>query len=326
MATKKTRFSTNRDRAVEDRARIDAVLDMLLTRIAEDLTAADYEGLSDLSRPAAERLAERWMELPHPLRLALTREMVSSVETDIEHHYDRALTVALLDEQDDVKLTAFEGLTDTTDPRLLDYLLTRLPGEENPAVRAAGAEALGQFVLHAEMHALEAPTADRLRDVLFTLLENDDVEAVRLRALESAGYLANDAEVADAIQDAWDSGRHDAQVSALRAMGRQCNPRWLDQVLAQFRSDEPELRFEAARAVGTLDGQRTVPRIIDLTDDDDVEVQMAAIASLGAIGGDAAIGALRALERSDSVAIADAAGAALLLDNAARPPNSLWQA
>ena len=329
MAMKKTRFSINRNRAIEDRARVDAVVDVLASRTPAELASEDYEDLSDLSRPAAERLAERWLEIPHPLRLALVQDMVSKSETDIEHHYDRALVVALADEEDDAKLAAFGGLTDTTLPSLLDYLLTRLPDEPNRDVRAAGAEAFGQFVLQAEMDKLEETTVNRLRETLLTMLENDDSETVRLRALESAAYFAADAEVIDLIEEAWDSGRHDAQVSALHAMGRQCDPRWLDRVLAQFSSDEPEIRFEAARAIGTLGGQRIVPRIIDLTDDDDVEVQMAAIASLGMIGGDAAIGALRNLEQSESVAIVDAAGAALdealLLDNAARPPNSLWQ-
>lgn len=329
MATKKTRFSINRNRVIEDRASVDAVVDVLVDRAPSDLTGADYEDLSDLSRPAAERLAERWMEIPHILRLALVQDMVSGFETDIEHHYDRALVVALSDEEDDVKLVAFGGLTDTSVPSLLDYLLTRLPDEPNPDVRAAGAEAFGQFVLQAEMDKLQETTVDRLHETLLTMAENDDSETARLHALESAGYFAADPDVIDSIEEAWSSGRHDAQVSALRAMGRQCDPRWLDLVLAQFGSDEPEIRFEAARAVGTLGGQRIVPRIIDLTDDDDVEVQMAAIASLGMIGGEAAIGALRNLEQSESVAIVDAAGAALdealLIDNAARPPNSLWQ-
>ena len=329
MATKKTRFSINRNRAIEDRVSVDAVVDVLVSRVPAELTGEDYEGLSDLSRPATERLAERWLEIPHTLRLALVQDMVSKFETDIEQHYDRALVVAFSDEEDDVKLVAFGGLTDTTVSSFLDYLLTRLPEEPNTNVRAAGTGALGQFVLQAEMDKLEETTVDRLHETLLTMAENDDSEMVRRHALESAGYFAADPEVVDSIEEAWASGRHEAQVSALRAMGRQCDPRWLDLVLAQFGSDEPEIRFEAARAVGTLGGQRIVPRIIDLTDDDDVEVQMAAIASLGMIGGDAAIGALRNLEQSESVAIVDAAGAALdealLIDNAARPPNSLWQ-
>ncbi len=329
MATKKTRFSTSRSRATEDRASIDAVLDALATKTPDDLTSEDYEGLSDLSRPAAERLAERWSEIPLPLRLELVQLMVSMRESEIEHHFDRALVVALGDDISDVKLAAFEGLTDTTLPSLLDYLLEQLPDEPDAAVRASGVEVMGQFALQAELNKLDESTVDRLRNVLLSLAEDDETATVRLRAVESAAFLAGDPEVIDAIEDLWESGHHEAQVSALRAMGRQSDPRWSDLVMAQFQSDEPEIRFEAARAIGTLGSQRVVPRILDLVDDEDVEVQMAAIASLGMIGGPDALRALRNLEQSDSVAIADAASAALdeamLLDNPARPPSSLWQ-
>jgi HEAT repeat protein len=328
MTTKKTRFSTSRSRASADRNAIDAVIDELVDRVPENLTDEDFEDLSDLSRASADRLAERWLELSLELRTALVREMVNRFESDIEHHFDRALIAALSDEVVDVKLVAFEGLTDTTDNRLLEYLIQRLPHEDSAPVRAAGARVTGQFVLQAELGAIDQLQTDRLREMVMSIVEDDPDGDVRLRMLESAGYFANDPEVVDAITDAWESGSHDEQVSAIRAMGHQCDPRWLDIVLEQLRSDEPEIRFEAARATATVGGQSIVPQIVALTEDEDVEVQMAAIASLGALGGDTAIATLRALEQSESVAIADAAGAAveeaLLATTVARPPSSLW--
>lgn len=329
METKKTRFSTSRKRANEDRAAVDAAVDTLVSREPDTIPDEDLELLSDLSRPAAQRLAERWLELPYNARLTLVQRMVAMFETHIDHHFDQALVVALADPNDDVKLVAFGGLTETTTPSLLEYLLDTLPQESNPDVRAAGARIFGQFALQSEYQSLDKRTSDILREVLLTLADNDDSETVRLRALESAGYLAGDIDVIEAIEDAWGSGRHEAQVSALRAMGHQGDPRWIDIVLGQLASEEPEIRFEAVRATGTLAGQQVALKIIDLTDDDDAEVQLAAIASLGMIGGDIAVRALRGLEQSESVAVSDAAGAALdealMLDNAARPPNSLWQ-
>lgn len=329
MATKKTRFSTSRNRAIEERAAIDIVIDGLSDRQTNDVSSDDLESLSDLSRPAAERLAKRWLDIPHPVRTRLVNRMVSLFETDIEHHFDEALVVALDDIDDDIKLVAFGGLTDTTVSSLLHYLTHRLPSESNPTVRAAGAEVSGQFALQSELNALDGQSKVLIRDTLYSFMDSDESEVVRLRALESAGYLVGEESVVQAIEAAWESGRHDAQVSALRAMGRQSDPRWLSLVLSEFANDEPEIRFEAVRAAGALGGQHIVPRIIDLTGDEDVEVQTAAIASLGMLGGDVALRALRHLERSESVAISDAAGAALdealLVDNAARPPNALWQ-
>ncbi|HEX2281167.1 MAG TPA: HEAT repeat domain-containing protein [Thermomicrobiales bacterium] len=328
MTTKKTRFTINHERSSRQRDEVDALIEELKSSTPATLSDEHYELLSDLSRPASDRLAERWMEIDYPVRLGIVQEMVRRFETDIEHHYDRALTAALADTESDVKLLAFEGLTDSNDQGLLAYLITRLPQEEDGAVRAAGAKIFGQFVLESELNRLPGDESDSVRDTVVSMASRDTDRRVRLQSLESAAFLSDNDVIVRLIDDAWRSGSHDAQVSALRAMGRQCDPRWMETVVNEFASDEPEVRFEAARAAGNLGGQRIVPQLIDLTEDDDVEVQMAAIAALGAIGGDIAVTALRNLEHSESVAIADAASAALeeavLADSATRPPNSLW--
>lgn len=328
MTTKKTRFSINHDRSSQQCDEIDNAVDSLKVSDPGELSEEYLELLSDLGRPAAQRLAERWMEIEHPVRLDVVQELVNRFESDIEHHYDRALVAALVDESADVKLRAFDGLTDTSDRGLLSYLLNRLPAESDARVRAAGALVFGQFVLESELEKLPDDDARRVCDVVVSLASHDPEAEVRRRALESAGYLADHRNVTQLITDAWQSGQHEAQVSALRAMGRQSDPRWLDIILEEFVSDEPELRFEAARAAGTVGGQRVAARLIDLTEDDDVEVQTAAIESLGAIGGDVAINALRNLEHSESIAISDAASAALedalLAHSTTRPPNTLW--
>ena len=325
---KKTPLSTSCRLASEQRSAIDDLVESLAGRSAQDLTDDDLEDLSDLGVAAADQLIKRWSDISLPIRLALVREMVNRFESDIEHHYDRALVAALHDVDIDVKLGAFEGLTDTREPLLLDYLLNDLPSETLPSTRSAGARILGQFVLESELGRLDEGDSIRLRQTVLGLLSSDPDPEVRLHVLESAGYFADDQVVIDTITDSWSSGNHDEQVSALRAMAHQCDSRWLDIVLNQFRNDEPEIRFEAARAAGTVGNQSIVPQLVDLTSDDDVEVQMAAIASLGQIGGESAIAALRSLEQSESPAISDAAGAAveeaLLLQSVTRPPSSLW--
>jgi len=328
MTNKKTRLSTSRRLASEQRSAIDDLVDSLAGRSALDPPEDVLEDLSDLGIAAADQLIKRWPELSLPVRLELVKEMVNRFESDIEHHYDRALVAALYDEDIDVKLGAFEGLTDTSEPLLLNYLLDNLRSENSPVARSAGARILGQFVLESELGRLEDTDRLRLRQTVFDLLSSDPDPEVRLYGLEAAGYFAGDQDVVDAIAQTWSSGNHDEQVSALRAMGHQCDPRWLEIILDQFRSDEPEIRFEAVRAAGTVGNQSIVPQVIDLTSDGDVEVQVAAIASLGQIGGEAAIAALRALEQSESPAVSDAAGAAveeaLLLQSVTRPPSSLW--
>jgi HEAT repeat protein len=270
------------------------------------------EPLSDLSRPAAAYLAERWPGLPVELRRAAVQAMRDDAELQIEHTYDRALLVALRDSDADTRLAAIDGLTELESLTFCETLLDQIDDEPDERVRAAEAMALGRFALLAELEELDDDAADGVRAVLRRLLESDPSVEVRRRALESSGYFSDDPTIIAAIREAYESGSHQMRVSALHAMGRQANTRWLDIVHDEFASHDPELRYEAVMAAGTIGDERSVVELIDRLSDEDVEVQLAAIASLGEIGGRLAVSALRKLTEEDSPAIVDAAEEALL--------------
>ena len=300
------------------------VIDRALAQIASASGGAMLvEPLSDLSRTAAAYFAERWPELPPENRLAAVLAMREDAEREIEHNYDRALLVALRDEDADTRFAAIDGLAELESPSYCNALLALIEQEPDPRVRAAEAMALGRFALQSELGELDERTAEQLRVCLLHLIEIDPSPDVRRRALESAGYLAGDPDIIRQIEDAYKSGNHPLRVSALHAMGRQGDVRWLDIVHHELTSDEPELRFEAVTAAGTIGEERSVIDLMDRLRDDDFEVQMAAIASLGAIGGQLAINTLRKLTEDDSEAIVDAAEDALeeaqLTSNPLRP-------
>ena len=117
---------------------------------------------------------------------------------------------------------------------------------------------------------------------------------VRRRALEALGPLAGNAPVRDLITDAYESGDHGLQCSAIYAMGRSLDSRWLPIILAELEGEEPELRFEAARAAGALGAPDALPVLLAAAADEDAEVRHMAISAIGRIGGK---GAVRALER-----------------------------
>lgn len=311
--------STNLPPSDDSQGAVDRALD----QIAHASGSMLVEPLSDLGRTAAAYLAERWPQLPPATRLAAVKAMREDAEAHIEHTYDRALLVALDDAEAEVRLAALEGLAELETPAFCDYLLTHVESESDERVRAAEAMALGRFALMSEMDELEESDAERVRDILLSLLTRDSSREVRRRALESAGYLAGDPEVARAIDESYESGNHAMRVSALHAMGRQADTRWLDIVHGEFTSEDPELRYEAVTAAGTIGHERSVIELIDRLRDDDTEVQLAAIASLGAIGGKLAMSALRRLTEDDSPAIVDAAEEALeeaeLASNPLRP-------
>ena len=113
------------------------------------------------------------------------------------------------------------------------------------------------------------------------------------------------------IERAYRSTDETIQMSALYAMGRNLDARWLDTVLQEMQNSSPGLRFEATRAVGEFSDPRAVPQLIENLGDDDREVQLAAIGSLGRIGGTAPMNVLRRLASAKDDVVREAAEEAL---------------
>jgi HEAT repeat protein len=91
--------------------------------------------------------------------------------------------------------------------------------------------------------------------------------------------------VTDLVEQAYDSADHELQVSAIYAMGRTVDKRWLPVIMDEMESSSSEMRLEAARAAGQIGSTEAVAELADLVSDDDLEVQLAAIMALGQIGG-----------------------------------------
>ena len=147
--------------------------------------------------------------------------------------------------------------------------------------------------------------------ILRRVVENAaEIEEVRARAIEAIG--PHDANwVRQAVTQAYESRSHRLKVSAVHAMGRSAQPRWLPLLKRELASDDAELRYEAAVASGSLADEAAVPSLGPLTADPDDEVRAAAISALGELGGEAAHRALDDLIDRPSDVAADAAAAAL---------------
>ena len=140
--------------------------------------------------------------------------------------------------------------------------------------------------------------------------KTDEVEEVRARAIEAIG--PRDVPwVRQVVREAYESGEHRLKVSAVHAMGRSCENRWLPLITKELSSDEAELRYEAAIAAGTIADESIVPQLLPLLTDEDSDAREAAIHALGEIGGSQARTALSAMLDSDSDAVREAAAAAL---------------
>ena len=260
-----------------------------------DLSQTQVVRLSDLSRANARTLAVAWDTIPEGNRVDLIRRFDEMSEERVELNFGRALRVALGDRSAAVRQLAVAGLWEDESSEFLERLRSMLENDESPDVRAQAAAALERFSGKAAAGALDETVARDLRDELRrSAIDAGAPYAVQRRALESLGPYAADPEISSLIKEAFDSDDHGLQCSALYAMGRSQDARWLPTILEQLESEEPEIRFEAARAAGLLGSTDALPLLVQAAHDDDAEVRHTAISAIGQIGGR---GAVRALER-----------------------------
>jgi HEAT repeat protein len=260
-----------------------------------DLSQTQVARLSDLSRADVRTLAAAWETIPEGNRADLVRRFDELSEERVELNFGRALRVALGDRSAVVRQLAVAGLWEDESSELLERLRIMLENDESPDVRAQAAASLERFSGKAAAGALDERVASDLRDELRRSASDIGAPyAVQRRALESLGPYAADPEISSLIKEAFDSADHGLQCSALYAMGRSHDARWLPTILEQLESEEPEIRFEAARAAGLLGSTDALPVLVQAARDDDAEVRHTAISAIGQIGGR---GAVRALER-----------------------------
>ncbi len=260
-----------------------------------DLSQTQVARLSDLSRENAQTLAVAWESIPEGTRIELVRRFDELSEERVEFNFGRALRIALDDSSPVVRQLAVAGLWEDESSELLDRLRNVLESDPSSDVRAQAAAGLERFAGKAAVGSLNDRVATDLRDGLRRAVSDPEAPyAVQRRALEALGPYAADPEIESLISDAYESGDHGLQCSAIYAMGRSLDPRWLPTILLELESEEPEIRFEAARAAGLLGASDAFPVLLEAARDDDAEVRHMAIGAIAQIGGR---GAVRALER-----------------------------
>jgi len=260
-----------------------------------EVTESDLTRFSDLSREDSRRIAAVWVSIPEATRADLVKRFDELSESRVELNFGRILRVALDDPSPVVRQLATAALWEDESSELFERLLAMMANDDSIDVRAEAASALERFAHQAAIGKLASDKTNQLRSHLLEAVRNDSTPyVVRRRALESLGAIGTDPEIDRQISEAYDSGDHGLQCSALFAMGRTLDPSWLPTILADLDDDDAELRFEAARAAGLLGSPDLLPGLIDAAQGEDAEVRHAAISAIAQIGGR---GASRALER-----------------------------
>jgi len=265
-----------------------ATFDDYLAELKDDgqpVKAARLDRLSDLVDEERLLFLKAWSTFPAKRRRQVIRLLVDLAEDNVELNFDDIFLPSLSDSDARVRADAIRGLWEYDNRDLIEPLIHLLSADGDTDVRAEAALALGRFVLQWEFGALRDRYFRRVEEVLRQALANGDEEMeVRGRALEAIGSCSLPW-VRQAIRQAYDGSDRRLRVSAVHAMGRNCDPNWLPILFQELCSGDAEMRYEAALACGSLADDGAVSRLSPLLEDEDAEVRAATIAALGEIGG-----------------------------------------
>jgi len=265
-----------------------ASFDEYLAELKDDgrpVRAAKLSRLSHLADEERIPFLKAWSTFSDKRRRQVIRLLVDLAEDNVEMNFDAVFLPSISDGDACVRAEAIRGLWEYDHRDLIEPLIRLLSDDGDTDVRAEAALALGRFVLQWEFGALRDRYFRRVEETLRKALANGGEEMeVRARALESIGACSLPW-VRRVIRQAYDSGDRRLQVSAVHAMGRNCDPNWLPVLFQELSSGDPEMRYEAVLACGCLADEAAVPRLALLLEDEDAEVRAVTIATLGEIGG-----------------------------------------
>lgn len=272
--------------ANQDNKPFSAVLTDLFT--GERVSIPLLYRLSDLTAAQMDELRARWPQADEERRRVVMRHLADLCEENFQVDFGPIFSFGLQDSSPAVRMAALDGLWDTEQTAYIGPITALMQTDENTEVRALAAATLGHYILLAEWGQLPRAATTRVVEALLAQYDAADTpHSVRRAVLESLG-AATHPRVSSLIEDAYDSGDLGQQLSAVFAMGRSADHRWLPTVIDEMSSPLVEMRVEAARAAGGIGDSDALERLEELTTDEDLEVRLAAVHALGQIGGDIA--------------------------------------
>ncbi|MFC1977193.1 HEAT repeat domain-containing protein [Chloroflexota bacterium] len=278
--------------------------------------------LSNLSSEELEFFARSWTAIEPERRRQIVHRLVELAEDNVELNFDSIFKHCLEDRNDEVRSQAIEGLWENEEASLINPLVKLLEQDSSEKVQAAAATALGKFAILAEHNKLRSCHVSRIQEALLPVInDNNKPVEVRRRALEAAAPLSL-SQVRIAIMEAYQSHDPGHRVSAIHAMGKNCDPSWLPILLKELGNTNAEVRYEAAKACGELEKEEAGHCLIKLVNDIDTDVQMAAIQALGKIDSTQTRECLEQCLDNPNEAISQAAKQALLELEAKETPLS----
>lgn len=269
---------------------MDQKLDELFSLLMDDeqlLPIENLSALSDLDIRQLERFSSCWQSLSSLRRRTLLATLGQQADEHIELLFDNINRLGLDDPSPIVRRIAIGNLWESADPTLLTQFRMALTEDSSVEVRAAAADALGRFILLAEIEDSSSEESNQIvGDILLTLKSNVP-PALHRACIETLGFSSRE-DAQAIIADAYHSGDEELIQSALLAMGRSANPVWRPEILEELQHPSPQIRAVAAQAAGELELHDATQLLVELLEDISDEVVHLAIWSLGQLGSDTA--------------------------------------
>ncbi|MEM7334778.1 MAG: HEAT repeat domain-containing protein [Chloroflexota bacterium] len=256
--------------------------------------------LSDMPKNDQDAFFSKWPSLEGERRRIIIRHLADISEDNFVVDFSPIFTEALMDESDQVRLAAVDGIWDSSDKRFIPMLIRMMQNDISDDVKAAATSSLTHYVLMAEWGEISQRLATPIIDALLEQYDGEETAvAVRRATVEALGAASHE-RVPKIIQEAYEEEDLGMQLSAVFAMGNSADPKWLPTIINEMDNPNDQMRAEAARAAGSIGKSDAISDLTDLTEDDDLDVQLAAIHALGQIGGETSQEILNEILQDDS--------------------------
>jgi HEAT repeat protein len=245
-------------------------------------------GLSDMGAADIKNFRQVWKTIEPKRRREIIMRLNELASDSVELNFDNIFLSSIRDPEADVRSEAINGLWENEQPALIPLLIDLFNNDPEEKVQATAAQALGRFALMAEINSIAPKYAIQVGQALLDVFNdrNKSVE-VRRRALEAVSPLTTE-QVKIAIKTAYESLDERLKISAVYAMGKNCDTKWLPFVLKELKNSDAEIRYEAVTACGEIADEDIMQYLIPAANDEDIDVQLAVIQALGKIGGNEA--------------------------------------
>jgi HEAT repeat protein len=292
---------------------LDTVKDYLneLDQQPEDIKTSTLLEMSDLSGEDVENFSDIWSKLESEIKVKILKRLTELAEYDVQLDFTSICKLCLSDPEPIVRKSALDGLWELQDRTFIQPLIEILINDTDSAVKSAAAIALNSFAqMHQNGKLIERDSSKIFDALMQTIEKGQEENAVISRTVEAIGYFSGQ-QVEDTLTKFHRNKNSQLRQSAIFAMGRNAQPKWLDMILKDFNDANPAIRFEALNAAGLLGDESTVPQIIPFTKDTDTQIKLAALTSLGYIGGELAKREILTCIEDDDENVKDAAISAL---------------